>query len=129
MHLVWTHLPHAVHNAELDLTRFPYTPQGSILLLNDSSSIPLTIDLVFPRLTLILLLSNTSLHLSKFSLNSPIVSPLEPNRLHKEFPSSSLSLHFPLFHLSPLQTTKATTQILSVHQLSQKILLTSPIQL
>ena len=31
--------------------------------------------------------------------------------MHKEFALSSLSLHFPLLHLSPLQTTKATTQI------------------
>ena len=51
MHLAWTHLPHALHNTELDITRVPHTPQGSILLLKASSSIPLTINFVYPRLT------------------------------------------------------------------------------
>ena len=129
MHLSWTHLPHAVHYTKLDITLVPHSPQGSILLSNASSSISLTINFVVPRLTLIPLLSNASLQSLKFSLNSSIVSPLGPNLLHKEFALSSLSLHFPILHLSPLQAIKTTTQILGVHQLSQKILLTAPIQL
>ena len=129
MHLAWAHFTHAVRNIEFDITLVLHTPQGSILLLNVSSSIPLTINLAFPRLTLIPLLSNASRHSSKFSLNSSIVFPLELNCRHKEFASSNLSLHFPLLHVLPLQTTTATTQILGVHHLSQKILLTSSIQL
>ena len=66
----------AVHSTALDITFVPHTPQGSILLSNVSSSIPLTINFVFPRLTLIPLLSNASLYSSKFSLNSSIVSPI-----------------------------------------------------
>ena len=106
MHLAWTHLQHAVHNTESDVTRVPHTPQGCILLSNVSSSIPFTIIFVFPKLTLIPLLSNASFHSSKVSLNSSIVSPLGPNRLHKEFPSFSLSLHFPLLQSITIANNK-----------------------
>ena len=114
---------------KLAVALVPHTLKESILLSNVFSFFPLIINLVFPRLTFIPLLSNASLHSSKFSLNFYIVSPIWTKRLHKEFDSSNLSLHFPLLHLSPWQTTKATTPILGVHQLSQKILTTSPIQL
>ena len=65
VHLAWTHLPHVAHSTELDITLVPLMPQGPILLPNISSSIPLTINFVFPRL----------------SLNSSIVSPFRPSRL------------------------------------------------
>ena len=90
MHLAWTHFSHAIHNTKLDVALVSLTPQESILLSNVFSFFPLIINLVFPRLTFIPLLSNASLHSSKFSLNFYIVSPIWTNRLRKEFDSSNL---------------------------------------
>ena len=61
---------------EFALTRSPHMPQRSILLLGTSPFDSLTITFIFPRLTLIPLLSNAGFHFWNFSLRSSIVSAI-----------------------------------------------------
>ena len=93
-HQPCTHLPHFVHSTKCDVTHVPHLIHGSTLLLSISSFKPLTITLVFLKLTLSLWLSTASFYFKTFFLKFSILSLIIANSFTPKILFINLSLAY-----------------------------------
>ena len=109
-----------MHSAEYAITPPSQLAHGSSLLFSISPLEPLTITLVFLRLTFSPLLLNASFHFRKFSLKASYFHSLKLSQLHTKFHSTSLLptlwLHHP--NITPRRITYGKPFFLISHSIT-----------